>query len=123
MPVVSTAMLLPRASLRVSVQRPSRVCRVVVLASSDGAKPTQKHVVVIGGTGRVGSSTAAALIALDPNLKVSIAGRSQESHAAMLLRRPELASVPFKQCDITDLASVQVIEAVVYRCSDACCIL
>lgn len=64
--------------------------------------------VIIGGTGRVGSSAAAALLSSFPNVKVTLAGRSKASYEAALLRRPELRSAEYKQVDISDAASVQV---------------
>lgn len=66
------------------------------------------RVVIIGGTGRVGSSAAAALLSSFPNVKVTLAGRSKASYEAALLRRPELRSTEYKQVDISDAASVQV---------------
>ena len=51
----------------------------------------QKHVLILGGTGRVGSSTAASLLRSDPGLRITLAGRSRKTYEAAMKRRPELA--------------------------------
>ena len=67
-----------------------------------------KHVVVIGGTGRVGSSTASALIKSFPGLKVTVASRSKDSYQQMLGRRPELSKAEFRPVDIDSQDSIKV---------------
>jgi hypothetical protein len=66
------------------------------------------NVVIIGGTGRVGSSTASALLKSFPNLNVTLASRSKESYSQALSRRPELSKAGFQTVDITNAASVKV---------------
>ncbi len=63
---------------------------------------------VIGGTGRVGSSTASVLMKTFPELKVTVASRNQSSYDAAVGRRPELRGAAFKQCSIDDAKSVEV---------------
>jgi hypothetical protein len=71
--------------------------------------PENKHVVVIGGTGRVGSSTASTLLNSFPHLQVSVAGRSRTSYEQAVVRRPALSRAKFLQCDINgDKAALKV---------------
>ena len=66
-------------------------------------------VVVLGGTGRVGSSAAAALAAAVPGARISLAGRTpgDDNFRAALARRPELAGAASPlRCDIDDPASL-----------------
>lgn len=99
-----------------SAPRPCRPARpqaraavVVCSTSAPTASDFQgKHVVVIGGTGRVGSSTASALIKSFPGLKVTLASRSQESYQAAVGRRPDLSAASFKPVDIDSPDSVKV---------------
>ncbi|EFN59312.1 hypothetical protein CHLNCDRAFT_137680 [Chlorella variabilis] len=65
-----------------------------------------KNVVILGGCGRVGSSTAAALAAAVPAAKLSLGGRSEESFRAAVARRPELAGASPLAVDIDDPASL-----------------
>ena len=60
-----------------------------------------KNVVVLGGTGRVGSSTAAALAAAVPGAQLRLGGRSEESFRAAVERRPELAGALIISLDHT----------------------
>lgn len=83
------------------------ISRVNVVCALTGAVPDAR-VVVIGGTGRVGSSTASALIKEFPNLKVTLASRSEDSYQAALARRPELSKASFQRVDITSADSVKV---------------
>ena len=64
------------------------------------------NVVVLGGTGRVGSSTAAALLNAVPSAQVSLASRNQESYNAALTRRPELRPATRRSVDINDPSSL-----------------
>ena len=54
----------------------------------------QRKVLVLGGTGRVGSSTASALLRRRPDVNVILAGRSKKSYDAAIKKRPELADAP-----------------------------
>ena len=65
-----------------------------------------KSVVVLGGTGRVGASTAAALARALPSCTLSLAGRSQDSFTAAKAARPELGAASFRRCDVDDPASI-----------------
>ena len=63
-------------------------------------------VVVLGGTGRVGASTAAALLKAVPSAKISLASRKQESYDAAVERRPELRPATRRSVDIDDPSSL-----------------
>jgi NAD(P)-dependent dehydrogenase (short-subunit alcohol dehydrogenase family) len=77
---------------------------VVVCTAAD-----KKKVVVVGGTGRVGSATAASLLENFSNVyDVSVAGRSRENFDKILQLRPGLKGASYVACDITDLESVKV---------------
>ncbi|GFR50296.1 hypothetical protein Agub_g12486 [Astrephomene gubernaculifera] len=89
-----------------SIKRVGRVTRGRILCAATGAVP-DASVVVIGGTGRVGSSTASALIKEFPNLKITLASRSEMSYQAAVSRRPELSKASFQTVDITDADSVK----------------
>lgn len=67
---------------------------------------------VLGGTGRVGGSTAEALLGGgDPSLQVFVVGRSEETYRKASKRRPRLSGAHFQQCDIDDPKAVKVIRA------------
>mmetsp|Transcript_29014 Transcript_29014/g.55656 ORF Transcript_29014/g.55656 Transcript_29014/m.55656 type:complete len:443 (-) Transcript_29014:230-1558(-) len=61
---------------------------------------TAKKVLVVGGTGRVGSSTAAALVASDADVEVFLAGRSRENADVAKASWQGLKNAPFVECDI-----------------------
>lgn len=63
-------------------------------------------VVVLGGTGRVGSSTAAALLKAVPSAVLSLASRNQESYDAAIARRPELRPATRRSVNIDDPSSL-----------------
>jgi saccharopine dehydrogenase-like NADP-dependent oxidoreductase len=92
-----------RRALRGDVRRRSpcerRVSHLTVV--SDG-----KKVVFVGGTGRVGSSAAAALLKQEPGASIVLAGRSDASFAAAVERHPSLRSAAFARCDSADPASL-----------------
>lgn len=82
-------------------------------SSLPGAPPPPEitgapNVVVLGGTGRVGSSTAAALAAAVPAARISLAGRGGDGEAfrAAVGRRPELGAARPLRCDVDDPASL-----------------
>lgn len=58
---------------------------------------SERTVVVLGGTGRVGSSTAVALLQKDPSLRVVAASRSRESYEKAVRKRPKLADAEFQK--------------------------
>jgi FlaA1/EpsC-like NDP-sugar epimerase len=67
----------------------------------------QKKVVVLGGTGRVGSATAASLIENFKQYDITVASRSQKSFENIMEIRPGLKGAKFAQCDISDKESVK----------------
>lgn len=78
--------------------------RVVFCAAAD-----KKKVVVLGGTGRVGSATASSLIEnFADTYDVSVAGRTRENFDKILKLRPRLQGARYVPCDINDLESVKV---------------
>lgn len=68
----------------------------------------QKKVVVLGGTGRVGSATAASLLENFKQYDITVASRSQSSFDKIMEIRPGLKGARFAPCDITDKESVKV---------------
>jgi uncharacterized protein YbjT (DUF2867 family) len=66
-----------------------------------------KKVLVLGGTGRVGSATAASLAQLTPGHTITLAGRDTAKHAALTHSRPELAHMAFAPVDIYDFDVVR----------------
>ncbi|KAK9860398.1 hypothetical protein WJX84_011416 [Apatococcus fuscideae] len=68
---------------------------------------TWRRIIVIGGTGRIGSSTAAAILKFLPTCNVVVASRSEANFEAVQKRRPELADVPFEQVDIDDVPRLE----------------
>ena len=77
-------------------------------ASEASATPATKKVVFVGGTGRVGAASAAALVANDPSVaKVVLAGRSDAAAAEAMERHPSLRGVAeFAKLDTADASSV-----------------
>lgn len=77
-------------------------------ASEASATRATKKVVFVGGTGRVGAASAAALVANDPSVaKVVLAGRSDAAAAEAMERHPSLRGVAeFAKLDLGDASSV-----------------
>ena len=92
----STLHLMGRHSCCKGTSRLSR-CAVVAAAGEASAGQERKKVVILGGTGRVGSSTAVALLRLDPHLDVVVGSRSRESYAAAVKKRPDLNGATFEE--------------------------
>ena len=68
---------------------------------------TTTKVVVLGGTGRVGSATAAALVrGANGGVEVTLGGRSRERDAEAKARHRGLANASFVEVDVCDKASV-----------------
>ena len=67
----------------------------------------------VGGTGRVGSSAAAALLRQEPGVALVLAGRTESSFAAAVERHPTLRSTScaFAACDCSDPASLAAVIA------------
>jgi hypothetical protein len=96
-------------------RRQRQAALAVAAAAAAGTQPVPpaapeitgtKDVVVLGGCGRVGSSTAAALAAAVPGARLRLGGRSEASFRAALARRPELSAAQPLLCDIDDAASL-----------------
>ncbi|KAK4276299.1 hypothetical protein QN277_019263 [Acacia crassicarpa] len=68
-------------------------------------KTRNSSVLVLGGTGRVGGSTAVALSNFRPDLRVIVAGRSREKGATMVKKLGGNSS--FAQVDIDDMKSLE----------------
>lgn len=88
-------------------------------ATSDAAvkhDKDSKKILVVGGTGRVGSSSAACL--LRSRHQVTLTGRSEASYVAALERRPELSSTAFAAVDLADIDGLkqQAAEHDLVRC-------
>ena len=63
-----------------------------------------RKVLILGGTGRVGASTASALLRKCPDAEIILASRSTKSYEAAVKKRPELANakvMTFQLVDIT----------------------
>ncbi len=86
-------------------QRPCRLQRRCLVVCQVDA---QKRVVILGGTGRVGSATAASLLAHYDNYDITVGGRKRESYEQICKLRPSLQKARFVECDISDPASVKV---------------
>ncbi len=96
-----------RTSRRTQAQRPQGRARLILQVRADANGP-MKRVVVLGGTGRVGSSSAASLLAHFPQHEVTLASRSVESYNTAVERRPSLSAARFVTCDIGDSRAVEV---------------
>ncbi|XP_076884158.1 uncharacterized protein LOC143533190 [Bidens hawaiensis] len=68
-------------------------------------EPVNARVLVLGGTGRVGGSTAIALSKLSPHLRIIIAGRNREKGASMVATLGENAE--FTELDINDTKTLE----------------
>ena len=69
--------------------------------------PRQPRVVLIGGTGRVGSSTASNLKRLVPDAELILGSRTAETFDAAMERRPELEGSKHARLDIDDLPTIE----------------
>ena len=101
--------LVRRSSSPATVSRrpAARAARLSVRAAAG-----DKRVVFVGGTGRVGSAAAAALLASDPDVgTVVLAGRSPDAAADAKARHPSLASAEFARVDAADPASLAAVIA------------
>lgn len=58
---------------------------------------TKEKVVILGGTGRVGSSTAVALLKKDSSLDVVVGSRERSSYDRAVKKRPKLADARFEK--------------------------
>ena len=78
---------------------------------AEGSTTTKDaKVVVLGGTGRVGGATAAALLGQDAGLTtrdVTLAGRRKEGAMEAKSRHPALVNAAFVEVDVNDKESVK----------------
>lgn len=65
-----------------------------------------KKLLIIGGTGRVGSSTADSLRQTHPNLTIILGSQSQESYDAAVKNRPSLQGSAFIKVNRNNLQSI-----------------
>ena len=65
-----------------------------------------KKLLIIGGTGRVGSSTAASLVQTHPNLTIILGTRGQEGYDAAVKNRPSLEGLEHRVLDRNNLQSI-----------------
>jgi NAD(P)-dependent dehydrogenase (short-subunit alcohol dehydrogenase family) len=86
-----------------SASRPKRLSALTICASNLSGK----QVLVIGGTGRVGSFTASVLLNSFPGVKVTVASRHEETYNQAVQRRPELRQARFIQLDINEESSIK----------------
>lgn len=79
----------------------------VQLPEKRAAKKKKKNsrVLILGGTGRVGGSTAVALSKLSPDLQIIIAGRNRERGAAMVEKLGDYSE--FTAVNIDDSRSLE----------------
>ena len=77
------------------------------VASPDISAIEPRKILVLGGTGRVGSATAASLLQLTPGHRVTLAGREQSNYDALVAKRPELSGAAFESVQIYDFESVK----------------
>ncbi|GAB4856008.1 hypothetical protein Ancab_024647 [Ancistrocladus abbreviatus] len=75
-----------------------------VAGEGEGTK-SYSRVLILGGTGRVGGSTAAALSKLCPDLQIIVAGRNREKGAAMTKKLGEKSK--FVEVNIDDVVALE----------------
>ena len=63
---------------------------------------------IAGGTGRVGASSASALLKMFPGIQVTVSSRSTRSYESATAMRPDLKGAAFKAVDINDADSIRV---------------
>ncbi|BBN07033.1 hypothetical protein MPTK1_4g00390 [Marchantia polymorpha subsp. ruderalis] len=77
------------------------------VVKEDGKRSKQARVLVLGGTGRVGGSTARALAATDPAVQIVLAGRNREKGEALAKELGE--GTQFSQFDFEDAETLKSI--------------
>lgn len=102
------AAIRPRSATRAAAASPNSPDPTFAAPSLPTIEGAPK-VVVLGGTGRVGSSTAAALLRAVPAAQLTLASRSESSFAAALQRRPELRATTHARCSVDDPASLSAV--------------
>ena len=86
----------------------SRIGRMRTRISAQVPDLEGKRVLIIGGTGRVGSSAASALLKSFSGINISLASRSSGSYDQAVQLRPELKQTKFLKLDINNADSVKV---------------
>lgn len=89
---------------RCQASKPNTDASVSVDVSPEVGKG--KKLLIIGGTGRVGSSTAASLVQTHPNLTIILGTRGQEGYDAAVENRPSLKGLEHRIVDRNDLQSI-----------------
>ena len=89
---------------RCQASKPSTGAPVSIDVSPEVGKG--KKLLIIGGTGRVGSSTAASLVQTHPELTIILGTRGQEGYDAAVKNRPSLEGLEYRIVDRNDLQSV-----------------
>ena len=89
---------------RCQASKPSTDAPVSIDVSPEVGKG--KKLLIIGGTGRVGSSTAASLVQTHPNLTIILGTRGQEGYDAAVKNRPSLEGLEYRIVDRNDLQSI-----------------
>ncbi|OAY66925.1 hypothetical protein ACMD2_24015 [Ananas comosus] len=116
------------ASLRFSL--PGVAAAISKNGGSAGAEPAKSRVLVLGGTGRVGGSTAVALSKLLPDLRILVGGRNREKGVALVSKLGENSE--FVEVNIDDAsileAALKDVDLVVhaagpFQCKEKCTIL
>jgi short subunit dehydrogenase-like uncharacterized protein len=64
-------------------------------------------IVLVGGTGRVGSSTASSLLKIVPAAEVSLGSRTRRTYDDALKRRPDLRNTTHIKLDVNDRPSIE----------------
>ncbi|KAK8953794.1 hypothetical protein KSP39_PZI002307 [Platanthera zijinensis] len=75
------------------------------ITSHSFTPPVKPRVMILGGTGRVGASTATALSRLCPSLRLVLAGRNREKGNALASKIGE--NTEFVQVNVEDIYSIQ----------------
>jgi saccharopine dehydrogenase-like NADP-dependent oxidoreductase len=97
--------LVPPSPASASRRAPRTRALRAVRAAADGVEAAPKRVLLVGGTGRVGRSTAAALAACGTPVALTLAGRDA-ARWAQLAGEPWARGASFVQCDVEDPASL-----------------
>eukprot|EP01025_Chloroclados_australasicus_P011372 TRINITY_DN14915_c0_g2_i2.p2 TRINITY_DN14915_c0_g2~~TRINITY_DN14915_c0_g2_i2.p2 ORF type:complete len:218 (-),score=8.73 TRINITY_DN14915_c0_g2_i2:154-747(-) len=73
------------------------------------ATGTQQNILILGGTGRVGSSTATALKRFVPDNNLILSGLNSKKFEKVIKDKPDLRSCEFRYCDIDNRDSLEQI--------------
>lgn len=64
---------------------------------------TEKHILILGGTGSLGQALVKNMILKYPHVKITIASRNEHKHSALMKQNP---SIKYALCDIRDKSSI-----------------